>query len=384
MDRFTNSMKITIVNDLTGFDRLHDSWNRLLESSDFDSVFMTHEWFSSFIRAFNLEKQMSIVLVYDSCGLVGILPLYREYVKYGFLRCLVLKSITNVHTPKYSFIFRKGAGVLLPKVLALLQRMVQWDMIQVDYISQDLFILKHPSLMIQQRFHTAIVPIMKSPRILLGGDWNTYYKECFSKSLRQNIEKSIRKTQRFYELSCEVIEGAKLTKTDLEEAFIIEDRGWKGQNGSSIIKNESFRKFYEQLAFQTSHNGWFALRFLKLGSRRVAFDYCLKYKTSYNLLKTGYDEKLSKYSPGHILRKNSIMDAFESGYAICDLLGASDNYKLKMANGLDCLYSMYIFHNGVISRMMKFILFDAKEIAGKIGIKDSLKEIYYRLRKPVE
>lgn len=377
-------MKIAIVNDLRGFDRLYDSWNRLFENSDFDSVFMTHEWFSSFIRAFNLEKQLSIVLIYDSCGLVGILPLYREYVKHGLIRCIVLKSITNAHTPKYSFIFRKGNGVLLPKVLALLQRMVQWDMIQVDYISQDLFMLKRSSLMIQQQLHTAIVPIMKSPRILLGGDWNTYYKECFSKSLRHNIEYSIRKTQRFFELSFEVIEGAKLTKDDLEEAFIIEDSGWKGRNCSSIIKNDSFKQFYKQLAFQTNRHGWFTLRFLKFDGKRVAFDYCLKYGDYYNLLKTGYDENLRKYSPGHILRKNAIRNAFGCGYTIYDLLGASDNYKLKMANGLDSLYSMYFFHNGVISRMTKFILFDAKEIAGKIGIKDSLKEIYYRLRKPVE
>lgn len=377
-------MKIAIVNDLTGFDQLHDSWNRLLESSDFDSVFMTHEWFSSFIRAFNLEKQLSIVLIYDSCGLVGILPLYREYVKYGFLRCLVLKSITNVHTPKYSFIFRKGTVVLLPKALELLQRMVQWDMIQTDYVSQNSFILSSSHLMNKRHAQIRVLPIMISPRIILDGDWDTYYIERFSKSLRKNIEYSLRKAQKFFNVSFESIECDKLTCVDLEDAFTIEDSGWKGKNRSSIVKNENVRKFYEQLAFQTNAHGWFVLRFLKFDNKRVAFDYCLRYANYDNLLKTGYDEELGKYSPGHILRKLAIKTAFENEYKIYDLLGQSDNYKLKMANGKDSLYSIYFFNSRMTSKQLKFLLFDAKEIAEKIGIKDSLKEIYYRLRKPVE
>ena len=375
-------MNIAIVNDYNEFNRLHDSWNNLLESSDFDSVFLTHEWFSSFIMAFNLEKKLSIILIYDNSDFVGILPLYVEHVKYGFINACILKSISNVHTPKYSFIIKSGWEDSLGKVLTIARQLIKWDLIQTDYVSQNSFMIKDFSLMNQKwPFRTKIVLNMKSPHIKINCDWDTYYNKHFDKSLRKNIEKSIRKAQRSFHVSFETIKGDRLTQDDLEDAFMIEDSGWKGRNGSSIVKNDSFRKFYEQLAIETNRHGWFALRFLKFDKKRVAFDYFLKYKYCDNPLKTGYCEEYKKYSPGFILRKNTIIDAFVNEYKIYDLLGTSDDYKLKMANGVESLYSVYFFNKQVVSRLLKFIFFDAKEIAEKMGIKKYLKKIYHKLKR---
>ncbi len=111
------------------------------------------------------------------------------------------------------------------------------------------------------------------------------------------------------------------------------------------------------------------------------FIQCLTYKGTINPLKSGYKEQYKRFSPGLILRKHSIEKAFKSNCNVYDLLGASDGYKLKMANDTDAIYQIYFFNNRMQSRLMKFILFDAKEMAERLGIKELLKNIFQKFKR---
>lgn len=370
-------MEITVVTDYDGFCELRERWDGLLSEASYDSVFLTHEWFSAFIQGFDLMRKLNIVLIHEGTELIGILPLYRMDEKRGWVRVCILKSITNVHTPKYSFIMKKGVEKRLPEALILLRQVVPWDVIQADYVSHSSAThrcLGHVNSV--TGWTVKVLPLMQSPFITLSDDWETYYANRFSRSLRKNIESSIRKAQKNHEVVYEVIVGDRLDDKDLKDAFVIEDSGWKGDNRSSILKHESFRKFYSLLAREANNRGWFSLRFLAFNGKRVAVDYCLTYRGTENPLKTGYDESCKEYAPGHILRKYAIHDAFSQGCDVYDLLGAADDYKMKMTNEVDTMYRMYFFNHRIKSRFMKFILFGVKETAEKMGVKSILKHIF--------
>lgn len=373
-------LRIRIVRNMDEFLKLETEWNRVLSCSDFDTVFLTHEWFSSFIRAFNLEQELLIILIYDRPELIGILPLHKKRVKHKFIKGMILKSISNDHTPKYSFIFKTGAEDSLPRALTLLQEKLPWVMIHTDFVSQDSFMVKRPLLVKQDGIQTQTVPVMESAYILLSGDWNNYYYKIFSKSLRKKIERLMRRVQSSYEVSFETIEGEGFKRDDLEKAFRIEDSGWKGKMKTSIISDDNVKRFYELLAFAANRQKWFELRFLRFGPDRVAFEYNLKYKHTLYSLKAGYDERFKKFSPGHMLTKDTIKHAFEEKNNIFDMLGPTDEYKRKMTNRTETLYRIYYFNRRMISRIMRFTLFDTKEIADRLGIKAPIKEVYYRLK----
>ncbi len=238
-------MNITVVSDFSEFYKLREDWNRLLGLTCYDTVFLTHEWFASFIQGFALENKLAIILVYDGAELVGIMPLYRDVEKHGCLNICFLKSITNVHTPKYSFIMKKGWENCLAETLRISQKVLRWDVIQTDYVSDRTSMFKSSYLINQEPgFRVKIVHVMQSPFIQIDGDWDIYYAGKFSKSLRVNLEKSIRRAQKSYKVAYENINGDRLREDDLEGAFAIEDSGWKGENGSSIMKNDSFKFFY--------------------------------------------------------------------------------------------------------------------------------------------
>lgn len=359
---------------------LSDSWNRLLKLSSLNTIFLTYEWFSAFIKAFNFERNLSIILVYSASELVGILPLYLDHLKYAWFHGRILRSISNQHTQKYNFFFKIGFEHLLPEVLKRLQKELHWDMIRADFISRKSFMYKEAGTWSPKGLISIATPHMESPYILLEGDWETYYKKIFSKSLRKKIERFTRKAQRSHEISIETLSGDQLSCSDLQDAFTIEDSGWKGRSGTSILRDRNEKAFYEQLAFAANCRKWFALKFLKFDNKRIAFEYSLRYDRCEFSLKAGYDEKLKKFSPSHILTKHSIMEAFNKDYKVYDLLGPADSYKLKMANRMDTVYSIYYFNNRMTSKLLRFCLFDAKKISEKLGLKEHLKHIYVKLK----
>ena len=374
------NVKISIVEEFDAFLALERQWNRLLGESVFNTVFLTHQWFTEFIAAFGLKERLCVVLLHHNSDLIGILPLYHPPVKYSGLKLRLLKSITNDHSQKYCFILKSGWEFVYPQILWQLRERLPWDLIQTDFVSADTFMFRQSAGPAQGNLSIKQVAWMQSPKIELDGDWDSYYRGGFSKSLRKKIDRLTRKAQKQFDLSYEILGGKRLTPQDLHEAFAIEDSGWKGKDGSSILKNPAVQKFYECLAESMNGKGWFELRFLKFSHQRVAFEYSLKYNRHDNSLKAGYDATLSQFSAGHILTKFSIKTAFEKNMRVYDLLGQADSYKLRMANSVEPLYRLYHFNSSAASKALQFIRFGAKDMAEKAGLKEPVKQLWDGLR----
>ncbi|MBU4185564.1 MAG: GNAT family N-acetyltransferase [Proteobacteria bacterium] len=249
-----------------------------------------------------------------------------------------------------------------------MKRHMSWDLIQLEYISQDTGLFKEFKELQNYGLKTKTAETKKSPHIMINSNWLTYY-DSIPKSFRKHIDSRHRRSERDYVVELERINGDLLDELALDEAFAIEDSGWKGRNGSSVLKNPMAKQFYYSLAFTLNRKNWFELLFLKLSGKRVAFDYNLIYDACYNMVKIGYDEQYKRYSIGNVLRKLVIMNAFQNNYKKYDFLGAADDYKTKLANSADVLHKVFIFNANPISKCLKFLLFDAGELADSLGIK---------------
>lgn len=368
-------MRIRIIDGWDEFVALEKRWNKLLAASADNTIFMTHQWFAAFIAAFTLGGRMAIVICYEDDEIVGILPLFQKKFTFNLFNWQVLASLTNYHSQKFGFIFKKGRENLLPQALLMLNRKIGWDLIQADFVDSANFLNRSESMLSDVGLIFKRVPAMESRFIRLEADFETYYQNQFSKSLRKSIERAIRKIEQHHKLTFESIGGPALKSEDLLEAYEIEASGWKGRNNSAIIQHQSDFKFYSRLAWAANITNWFALRFLKIDAKRVAFSYDLHYNGSKSGLKTSYDENFRKYTPGNILMMFSIREAYQRGDRIFDLLGPAEAYKTKIAKNVDRSFKISILNNKAKSKLLRMFLFDSKTFLARIGLKEHIKRL---------
>jgi CelD/BcsL family acetyltransferase involved in cellulose biosynthesis len=225
-----------------------------------------------------------------------------------------------------------------------------------------------------------IVEKLKSPYVIINCDWSDYWYNKVSKSLRKNISQQETKAEKKYGITFEPISGNRLHPSDLEEAFSIEDSGWKGERGSSLLKNPLACQFYREIAFAMNKLGCFELFFLSFGGKRIAFEYNLKSDSILYPLKIGYNEAYKKFSPGAMIWKMVIHYAFMNHFQKFDMLGSTDGYKLKWTKETEVLSGVYIFNRRIKSLILKFFMFRVGELASKLGIKVFLKSIYLKMK----
>jgi CelD/BcsL family acetyltransferase involved in cellulose biosynthesis len=360
-----------VITNIQDFLILKDKWNKAVESSEFDSIFLTHEWFYNFIKAFHSFDNLIIAIVYDQDDMVGIFPLIKKKMKFNFT---FLCSISNVHTPIFSFVIKSGYEYICEKALLLLKKQYHWDVIVLEHVCEMHMCNLLKGLNDCKTITHRIYKMSKRVGIKIETDWDKYYKTQFSKKLRKNIEYSIRKANSEFVVEEENICGPQLIDTYLQEAFEIENSGWKGENNSSILKDEKSKAFYTDLAISMNERGNYLLKFLNFNNERIAFDYYLIDKKKYYLLKIGFKDAYKKYSPGHILRVKALKEVFEGNNVFYDFLGDNDLYKIKMANTEYQLFGLYLFNNTMGSRILKFLNFDFPTYLDRLGLKKVIKK----------
>jgi CelD/BcsL family acetyltransferase involved in cellulose biosynthesis len=375
-------MKLSLISDLRSMEAIKAQWNELLRESTTDSVFLTYEWFYNFVKSFQLDDRLLVVLIHEG-DLVGILPMYKETSKYLGLKFVALKSLTNVHSPKFGFIIRAGFEDRIFLALHDLRSRIHWDMVELHYVVEDVWLDQAAQGNAKRWLKVSAVNKCASPHLVIKSDWQEYWERGFPKALRNDIKRLERQGEAKYGLTFQTISGASLQHKDLKDAFEIENSGWKGKNRSSILNNAQVKAFYSSLAWAMNDVGWFELFFLTMGDRRVAFEYCLKYGKCIAPPKIGYDDEFSRYAPGNILRKRVLEYAFAKGMERYDLLGATDPYKLKWTNGVDKLLSVYLFNRRTKSAILKFILFDVGRAIRRLGLRDVVEKCMARLPRRV-
>lgn len=102
----------------------------------------------------------------------------------------------------------------------------------------------------------------------------------------------------------------------------IEDLGWKGSAGSSVLKTPGMEAFFLRQAEMLAAEGQLELAFLESAGRPIAFIYGQTAKGVFHSAKIGYDPSYAEYSPGQLLRYFLLERFFnESGRKAIDFLG---------------------------------------------------------------
>ena len=112
----------------------------------------------------------------------------------------------------------------------------------------------------------------------------------------------------------------------LDEAVAVEAAGWKGRAGTSMATDDAEREFFRHWAPLAARDGALRIAFMRIDGRPVAMQLAAETGGRLWLFKIGYDESVSRCSPGNLLMLEVVRDAAERGLESVEFLGRREGW----------------------------------------------------------
>ena len=355
------------VSDWAQVAPLRDEWNDLLESSPADTLFLRHEWLENWWGHFGAGRRLAIFLARDGGRLAAVLPLVEERLSLAGMPAVHLRSLTNGHAFRFNALVRHDAGDALAAIWAHVRlRSRPWDILRLEEMPDDARVID--PLVAAARADGARVGVWHQadvPYLTTEGAWQEYHA-TLSKNMRANLRKKGRRLSEEGAVTFRMIQEPRDVAAELRSGLALEGSGWKEQEGSAIISDQTLTNFYTRWAEIAAEQGWLRLSFLDVGGKPVAFDFSTLYRGCYYDLKMGYDPAWERYSVGQLLKARILESCFESDTRSYDFLGESMRAKddwLPRKRGHDW---HFLFRPGPHGSALHFAKFVAVPLAKRM------------------
>lgn len=139
-------------------------------------------------------------------------------------------------------------------------------------------------------------------RVEIGRDWATYLKQL-PKNHRQSMNRSGKRLANEGEVQFDLCNRFEPQHVEawMHEAFDVENLGWKGQCGTSVIRTKGMFDYFVGQAQQLAAWGQLETAALRLDGLMLAFVYGFRAKNTFFALKIGYDPRFAAFCPGQYL-----------------------------------------------------------------------------------
>lgn len=316
-------------------------WNQLAHDCP-PSLTADAVWMRAFWRAFSMDgEQLVVHSLYEGDTLVALVPVRRTG---RMLR--VWSAIANAHTPYWMCpvaFSRPDVGARIVDHLLGSGDLIDFGPLhETGPLCTTLIDAARA-----RRLHVDLAATDGDASIALSGPWARFRQQHLSPNLREDTERKHRRLDRLGKLSSEVVAGGDDLSRVLGESFDLETLGWKGEQGSPINSAPATLRFYTDLAHGEAAAGHLAIYTLRLDSRLIAFEYCLKAQQRIDMLKLSFHPELSHYSPGNVLRFLILQKEIEQAEVASYHLGRPQGWKLRWATQVEPLVRLRIYGKGV-------------------------------------
>jgi CelD/BcsL family acetyltransferase involved in cellulose biosynthesis len=341
-------MKIRRVESLDQFLTLAPAWAALARESGQTSPFLSHEWFTCCWRASGSSRRVETLVVEDSTGPVGLVPLARWR---GVLHRVPVRFVGMLDAPDTPFVDWLTVGRSEPIVEAVLDELVcrqDWDVLALSGFPADSVTLKALEACLAGRFRVHRMPTIRSPYVDVSGTWNAYWtatSQRFKKTVRSVRNRLGKAGQVRVEEHREIFGDSPI----LQEVIDVSRRSWKADENLAIANMPGMAGFFRELTEYASRNGWLRLWLLRLDGRAVATEYQLEAAGRVHALRADFDASLpSELSPGTHLSEEILRSLFERPTVHEYDMGPGDNsYKLRWAASAHENARLFVFRPGI-------------------------------------
>jgi CelD/BcsL family acetyltransferase involved in cellulose biosynthesis len=165
----------------------------------------------------------------------------------------------------------------------------RWQALQEVFVREGMTVAKHPRWQVG--------------RVEIDHDWPAY-KANWSRKHRQKMAWSLRRlvARGKVRLTVRSQWSPDEVATAMQQCFEIEDHGWKGAAGTSMLRTPGMAEFFVRQAELAAQGDHLEVATLHCGGRPVAFCYGLSAKGVFHSVKTSYDPAYARQRPGQLLR----------------------------------------------------------------------------------
>ncbi len=149
-----------------------------------------------------------------------------------------------------------------------------------------------------------------------------------------NLRSQFARRRRALEREGGVVLRTGSAERDLDQVLHLEGSGWKRRAGTAVMSNPRTEAFYRDFAGAAEAQGWLRLYLLELDGRPIAADYGCAFGGTGFLLKTGFDERYARLSPGLVLRGEVLRTSIEEGLPLLRLLGRARRLQAALGGDL--------------------------------------------------
>lgn len=110
----------------------------------------------------------------------------------------------------------------------------------------------------------------------------------------------------------------------LQDAFEVEAAGWKGRSGTALAVSPREGEFFRRWAPLAAADGSLRMAFMRLDGQPIAMHIAAEVDRRLWLLKIGYDERVSRCSPGTLLMLEAVKSAAERALTHVEFLGQAE------------------------------------------------------------
>ena len=342
-------MKTRRVESLAGFEALSPAWATVVRESGQTSPFLSHEWFTCCWRGAGAGRRPEAILVEDTTGPVGLVPLTHWRGNLHRLPVRFVGMLNSPDTPYVDWLMVGRPEPVVDAVLTELMRRRDWDVFALAGLPADSLTLKALETVLPGRFRTLRLPALRSPYVDVSGSWNAFWTGT-SQRFKKTVRSIRNRLQKAGEIRVEEHRDLAPGSPILDEVIDVSRRSWKAVENVAIANMPGMRDFFRELTACASRNGWLRLWLLRLDGRVVATEYQLEAAGRVHALRADFDGTLpSDLSPGTHLSEEIIRRLFERpGIHEYDM-GPGDNaYKQRWATGTHEHVRLLIFRPGAV------------------------------------
>lgn len=317
-----------------GFQALSAEWNELVRRTRFNSIFLTHEWQTTWWDS--LGQGDLWVLAFrcpESNTLVGIAPLFLHTLtegddagkqQFNLVGCIEVSDYldliaargweTQVHDAFLAWLRSPDAP--------------EWDIADLCNLPEaSLTYREMPELAAQYGIHASVMQEDTAPQFALPARFEEYLQNQVDKKQRHEIRRKQRRAERDANVGIYTVGPQHVLEAEIDD-FVALQRASRADKADFMTPQ--MRRFFLAIAQRMLEVGTLRLLFLTINGEKAATLFAFEYDRRFWLYNSGYDpDAHSQLSPGWVLLSYAIQYAIASGCRVFDFMQGNEEYKYR-------------------------------------------------------
>jgi len=310
---------VEVIDTLERMSAIGDEWNTLADQCQ--SPLLDHDWCLSSAEALHRSDRLQVVAIREDGALVGVAPLVVESGPSG--AHLTILGASRLYEPGgWLSASDRALDTLIDAVLRLGRPILLHRVSVASALCAKLSqISRHKAVTVVRSSASSLAVRTDGAR--------ADHRRGLSSTITGNLPRVRRKAERTIGPVTITRVNPKPEEVDaiVDSLAAVEDSGWKGERGSSLIRQPDLQNFFRRYSRRAAVRGRLCATTLTFGDTVAAVELAIQACRRHWQLKIAYLDRLSQYYPGLQLVDASIDAAFEARMDAYEFLGSAERWE---------------------------------------------------------